>query len=384
VEAVRGGATQRAVARRFRVPVSTIQLWLKRADGQSLDDVDWNGRPSIPGRTTRVSGRTEERVLRARRYLRDRSALGECGAMAIRSYLVERFGEAPSVRTIGRILERRGALDGAARVRRPPPRPGWHLPDVAAGEVELDSFDSVMGLVIEAGPELEVLNAVALHSGLVASWVTTGLTARSAVGFLVEHWREFGLPHYAQFDNDTRFQGAHQYPDSFGRVTRLCLGLGVVPVFAPPREHGFQNAVESYNGRWQAKVWARFHHRSLSSLQQRSAAYVAAHRQRTAARIEGAPLRRPFPVRFTFELQSSLRGRVVFIRRTNDNGAVELLGHQFTTSRHWPHRLVRAEVDLDAQAIHFHALRRRDPEDQPLLRTVKYQPPARRFRDRHG
>ena len=53
---------------------------------------------------------------------------------------------------------------------------------------------------------------------------------------LIEHWRQHGLPDYAQFDNDTVFQGAHQWPDTFGRVTRLCLQLGVTPVFTPPRE----------------------------------------------------------------------------------------------------------------------------------------------------
>lgn len=381
---MREGESQRSVARRFRVPVSTVQLWIKRAEGRALDEVDWSDRPPVAGRTGRVSDGVEERVLRARRFLRDRSALGECGAVAIRRYLVERFGSSPSVRTIGRILERRGALDGAKRVRRPPPQPGWHLPDVAACEVELDSFDAVEGLHIEAGPEVEVLNAVALHSGLVASWVTTGLTAKATVGFLVEHWREFGLPRYAQFDNDTRFQGAHQHPDSFGRVMRLCLGLGVVPVFAPPREHGFQNAVESYNGRWQAKVWSRFHHRSLSALQQRSSAYVDANRQRNASRTERAPPRQPFPKRFSLDLQQPLRGRVVFLRRTNDEGEVELLGHRFSIHQHWPHRLVRAEVDLDDGAIHFHALRRRDPDDQPLLRVVPYRPPTRPFRDRLG
>ncbi len=40
---------------------------------------------------------------------------------------------------------------------------------------------------------------------------------------------------------------------------RLCLSLGVTAVFAPPRETGFQAAVESFNARWQAKVWQRFH-----------------------------------------------------------------------------------------------------------------------------
>ena len=102
------------------------------------------------------------------------------------------------------------------------------------------------------------------------------MTAKGAVEALVEHWRAVGLPAYAQFDNDTIFQGPHQHPDVVGRVMRLCLGLGVVPVFAPPREPGFQAAIENYNGRWQAKVWARFAHESLEGLLARSGRYVAA------------------------------------------------------------------------------------------------------------
>src|SRR4029077_9659876 len=95
--------------------------------------------------------------------------------------------------------------------------------------------------------------------------------------------------------NDTIFQGPHQYADVIGRVTRVCLSLGVVPVFVPPREPGFQAMVENYNGRWQAKVWARFTHGSLAALQERSARYVAAVQRRRADRIESAPGRRPFP-----------------------------------------------------------------------------------------
>ena len=84
---------------------------------------------------------------------------------------------------------------------------------------------------------------------------------------LVEHWRAVGLPGYAQFDNDMIFQGTHRYPDALGRVIRLCLSLGVVPVFVPPRETGFQAMIESYNGWWQAKVWSRFQHANLEDLQ---------------------------------------------------------------------------------------------------------------------
>jgi hypothetical protein len=45
---------------------------------------------------------------------------------------------------------------------------------------------------------------------------------------------------------------------------------------------------------------------------------------------------------------------------------------------HWVHRLVRCEVDLDAAAIRFYALRRRDPTWQPLLHEAPYVLPAAR------
>jgi hypothetical protein len=53
---------------------------------------------------------------------------------------------------------------------------------------------------------------------------------------------------YAQFDNDPLFEGPQIHPDTIGRVARACLGLGVVPVFVPPRETGFQAAIEGFNG----------------------------------------------------------------------------------------------------------------------------------------
>ena len=207
------------------------------------------------------------------------------------------------------------------------------------------------------------------------------ITARATTQALIEHWRVVGLPAYAQFDNDTIFQGPHQHADVVGRVMRLCLSLGVVPVFAPPRETGFQAAIENFNGRGPAKVWARFEYDSLNSGPAQSGKFVAASRQRAATRIEAAPARRPFPKRWKLDLQAQPRGRIIFLRRTGAQGIVELLGHRFEVDVSWPHRLVRAEVDLDAGRIRFFALRRREPNHQPLRREVAYTLPRRRFQE---
>ncbi len=383
VAAVRRGSSQREVARRFRMSLHTVQRWVQRAAGRRLDRVDWSDRAAAPHTVpTRTNRGMEDLVLTVRRELREQSDLGEFGAAAIRRELeARRLAAVPSLRTINRILARRGALDARHRMRHKPPPRGWYLPDVAAGKAELDQFDAIEGLHIKDGPEVEVFTAIALHSGRIEVWPSLGVTAASVRACRIEHWRAVGLPSYAQFDNDTRFQGPHQHPDVIGSVMRLCLSLGIIPVFAPPRESGFQAAIESLNGRWQAKVWARFQHASLAALQVQSAKYVVASRARGAVRLENAPARRSFPAEWHLDLQAHPHGRVVFLRRTTDTGTVQLLGHTFVVDSLWPHRLVRCEVDLDADVIRFYRLRRRDPDHQPLVATVPYVLPRRRFRD---
>jgi hypothetical protein len=381
--AVRQGHSLRSVARQFGVSLLTVQRWVQRAEGQALESMDWSDRSRRPHQVAnRTAARIEERVVALRDELSKHSDLGEYGAQAIHREMVQR-GETcpPSVRTINRILERYGVFDARRRVRRPAPPPGWYLPAVAAGRAEIDLFDVVSGLVIEGGIEVEVLNAVSLHGGLIASWPSKAITAEATRAALVEHWQSFGRPTYVQFDNDTRFQGPHQHADVIGTVMRLCLSLSVVPVFAPVHETGFQAAVESLNNRWQQKVWARFHHESLEALQAQSAKYVAAARRCSAQRQEGAPARRAFPPDWKLNLHARPHGQVIFLRRTNAAGEASLLGHTFAVAPHWPHRLVRSEVELDQGVIRFFGLRRREPDQQPLLREVAYRLPNKGLSD---
>lgn len=381
VEAVRRGGTLREVGRRFGVDHVTVALWVRRAARQRLDRVDWSDRsPGPPRGRGRTPDAVESAVLDLRRELREKSALGEYGAAAIRDALLVRGSDGvPSVRTIGRILSRRGALDARVRVRRPPPPRGWQLPDLAARRVELDSFDIIEDLVIEGGEHIDVLTGISLHGGLTAAWPMHRIPAAAVVQKLEDHWREAGLPAYAQFDNDRRFQGPGRWKDSVGRVMRLCLSLGVCVVFAPPREHGFQNDIERFNLLWQQKVWRRFRHADLTDLCTRSSRYVEASRHRHAARIGDAPARSGFPKRWRLDLQRHPQGRIVFLRRTDDHGRVGFLAREFDVDRRWVRRLVRCDIDLDASLIRFHGLRRADPASQPVLRETRYELPRRPF-----
>jgi len=254
---------------------------------------------------------------------------------------------------------------------------------VAKRSRELDSFDVIEGLVIEGGINVEVLNAISLHGGLIGSWPNRTIFARTTVQAMIEHWKVFGLPAYAQFDNDTRFQGAHQFRDTLGRVIRLCLSLGVTAVFAPPRETGFKplSKVSTLAGKLRSgsafisNLSAPYNPSPLDTLPPTASVPACASNL--------PPSRRLFPSTWKFDLQARPKGSVIYLRRTDAHGRVSLLGHSFVVDSSWPHRLVRAHVDLTADQIRFHALRRREPTWQPIVTIVPYQFPKRRFRDDH-
>ena len=126
------------------------------------------------------------------------------------------------------------------------PRPGAHRTATAHAPVRsLDSFDTIEDLVIEGGSPAEVLTGVSLRRRIVTAWPESAMTSDVVLTALEAHWRAWGWPAYSQFDNDMRFHRPHQFPDTIGRVTWLCLVLDIVPVFAPVQEHGFQAKIPS-------------------------------------------------------------------------------------------------------------------------------------------
>lgn len=351
----------RATARRYRVSLRTVQRWFHRCRGQRLDRVDLRDRPSGPvSPPSRTKLATERNILKIRSWLKNRSPLGEYGAAAIHREMTTRGLAPPCVRTIGRVLKRRGALDGRRRLRYPAPPKGWYLPGAQQGSVEVDCCDFIEDLRIRRGALLDAFTVISQHGCLVDAWPTNRVTVAFVQNRLAERWRRHGLPGYVQFDNDTVFQGNHK-PGCVGSVIRTALRYGVVPVFAPAMEQGFQNSIERFNGSFRRSVWERFHHRSINELQERTLAFVEAHQRAHALTLERST-RRPMP-----DQPCAAATRVIFIRRTDSQGRAEIFQHRLLVSVRWCNRLVRAEADLVNRTVSFYQLRRAAPSQQPLL-----------------
>lgn len=381
VQLFRQGNSIRSIALRFHKDKKTVKKWIDRAGDHRLDRVDFSDKRSQRKAThNRIHSDVENCIIHTRHELKTKSSLGEYGARAIQRYMKD-LGcyQLPSERTINNVLRRNGLLDGNQRMRFPSPPPGWYLPEVYSLSAEMDCFDYIEDLRLQGDlGYVFVMNVISLHGSLVNSWVAPRMGSGFTVLNMLEHWKRYGRPRYAQFDNGPVFNGPPK-PDQIGQVIRLCLELGTTAVFTIPRCTGPQAKIERFNLQWQTSLWNRFNFENWHQLRKQANLFLEAYRMKNADRISQAPERIPVPTDWQPSFPTDVHGKVIYLRQTNEKGQVSVLGHSFDIDPDWTIRMVRCEVDLTQNQIMFYRLRRREPSDQPLIKTIDYEFPRRKF-----
>jgi hypothetical protein len=203
------------------------------------------------------------------------------------------------------------------------------------------------------------------------------MTSENTVQGILEHWKSVGIPEYAQFDNGAVFHCPNN-PDSIGNVSKLCLSLGVIPIFVPPHEFGFQAAIESYNGRWERAVWNRFTFKNIKEIQTQSNLYVNAVKEKIETKRETMPTRQIIDKKWKFDEKINKNGTMIFIRRTDEHGYAKVMGHLWELDESWTHKLIRATIDLKNNIITFHKLRRKEPHNHLYIGYAEYRLPIKK------
>ncbi|MDR2763308.1 MAG: hypothetical protein LBB88_11950 [Planctomycetaceae bacterium] len=82
---------------------------------------------------------------------------------------------------------------------------------------------------------------------------------------------------------------------------------------------------------------------------------------------------------FTTSIDGYLKKKIGELQTLNDiqkafdeNGCVNVLGNHFKIDKLWMHRLIRVEINLIKHIIDFYRLRKREPNDQPRIKTKKF------------
>lgn len=330
----------------------------------------------------RTPARLVARILRIRAELVAhrtwRTAFAGCGAEAIRWELEQRgVRRLPSLRTIGRILQRHGCTRRERQRRRGHGRPCPAPRATAVGDVQQTDLVGPRHL---RGPR-GVTRFFAFHTlepvsrAAAASYYGDKGTEAFCAHFL-HAWSALGVPRVSQVDNELALVGGNPHGFTFSQVVRLGPLLGVHWWFIPPGEPGRNPDIESFNGLWEARVLWRHRCADLPGMRRTSGRFLGyyhtrkPHRALTVVRhgsrfpevvlAAARPQLRPLPPGFTLapyrdargELRLPLaRGRISFVRRVTAQGEIALPGGAYRVGRRLAGQYVVATLYTHRRAL---------------------------------
>jgi transposase InsO family protein len=201
--------------------------------------------------------------------------------------------------------------------------------------------------------------------------------ARTVANFLVSAWQRRGLSKVLQMDNGLEFRGSNRYPRSFGKVIRLCLDLGVAPLFVPPHQPWRNGFIENFNGLFKRLLLDRC---TLDSFEQLQAAVASLENAvNTTHRL--AALNGQTPDEFIAgqsvdlldlaydghkrDLQL-LKGKISFIRLVRKSGRITICANdKFDIDPDLRWQYVLAQVDVQARQLNIY-------HQTELIKTFDY------------
>lgn len=262
----------------------------------------------------------------------------------------------PSSRTIHRWLKRVGRIPERRSQKAPNPTYPM-LPCQAVNDVQELDFKGPFYLQDHS----HKYYLVALRDKWSKRTALQALVNKSMdaiLDFLVSAWQKLGCPRCLKMDNCLDFRGSNRHPRALSKLMRVCLDLGIQPVFIPICEPWRNGVVENLNGLLdrflfrtktfetekqlhqavqQMETTINTTHR-LSTLQGRTPQEFAAH----------ARLRHP-PVDYDWRTRDLrlLKGNVTFIRFVRKSGRITLTARdKFFIGKQYKWHYVMAVVDV--------------------------------------
>src|SRR5512135_112255 len=214
----------------------------------------------------RIPPELEHTILSIRRRLEGHAGPGAryrlVGASAILAELKAlNLRPLPSLRTIERVLQRHGITSPRVRLAKPLPRQVYPAPQAERSN-QLHEVDLVGPIYLKGrGHRYYIWVGKDAFDGAVCLRLATSRRMDEVRGFLGECWKDLGRPAQVPFDNARELAGWGPATPTLSRVIRLCLRLGVSPVFIPTGEPQFNGSVEHCNGWFQEPLFQRKFHR---------------------------------------------------------------------------------------------------------------------------
>lgn len=336
IHLLRSGKSPAEVAHELDRSLFWVYKWQKRF----FEHQDWQALQDQPHTPQQLPPKLQPEVLQAIRQTRseleaeavDPQKLSYIGAPAILARLrMKRVVPLPSLSSIERELRAAHLVrPRTAKEDQPVRYPHLH----PTRPLRLIQVDIVPQYLLN-GPCVSCFNAIDVVSRYPTGQQFVRKSSTEAAHFLLQVWRELGIPEYTQVDNEGCFSGGATHPGVLGKVLRLALAVGTQLVFSPlyhPESNGY---VERFHQDYLDNVWKKIQLSDLEAVQFYSQGFFAAYRHsqhhsaldgHSPADLHPALVHSPWlPERCSAERRPLTAGQVHFIRRVDANQQVMIL-----------------------------------------------------------
>ena len=373
---LQGRSRQAILARIGRSP-AWLSKWLRR-----FDELGWQGLRSRSRarlhHSTRYSERTRHLVVAMRqRLLKRRVALS--GPQAIQDELRQAalLRRVPSLATIKRILH------DAHLIHHPhPPKHGYFPQPTPTATYVLHAMDWT-ARYLRGGAKLFVFHTVDVQTRALAQTLHTDKRGATVQAHALQAWQQIGLPDGLQLDNDAAFNGGYKVPRVFGAFVRLCLYVGIEPIFLPVGEPKRNRVVERLHGLWSQTFWRTHRFDTLAAVRRAAPQFVRFYMERyhppalqgaTPAQAEAQVTRRHLTAEEVALLPSELpltAGRVHFLRLVTPEGQITLLNESWAVGKRLAGQYVWATISTTRRRLQIYH-RQSDTARVRLVKAFRY------------
>ncbi len=165
----------------------------------------------------------------------------QIGALNIKWYIQEQGLISPPISTINKVLKRNNLIKKRHRYQ---PK-GINYPVLRiTGSNFLHQFDVVGPRYLKTDGRFYSANIIDAYDRRCC---INPVRRQTRTEILTSLFQILSIPEYLQMDNKLPMRGSNRYPHSFGLVIRLCLCLGIQPVFIPIKEPWRNGIIEHFN-----------------------------------------------------------------------------------------------------------------------------------------
>lgn len=248
--------------------------WLRRS---KYDGENWaQSRSRKPYHTPkRINEAMEQAVVETRKFL-EKELYAQIGALNISWRLKQQGINPPPIPTINKILKRNNLIHKRTKYQ---PK-GVNYPTVEVTKSNhLHEFDVIGPRYLKTDGRFYSANIIDAYDRRCSVNPTRRQTRIDITNALIRCWQTLGIPTYLQMDNNLPRRGSNRYPHSFGLVIRLCLTLGIQPLFIPIKEPWRNGIIERFQDVFDKMFFRAQYFESFAHLLQQAKGFEVFHNQ---------------------------------------------------------------------------------------------------------